>query len=69
MTGEVYRACLQQGTVAVPKSDDAGRIAANRDLAGFTLDGADLDAVAALHRTDGRGRIGPVPDRVDRIAS
>lgn len=65
----VLRWHLQQGTVAVPKSDDPGRIAANRDLAGFTLDGADLDAVAALHRADGRGRIGPVPDRVDRIAS
>ncbi|MER5671572.1 aldo/keto reductase [Pseudonocardia alni] len=65
----VLRWHLQQGTVAVPKSDDPGRIAANRDLAGFTLDGADLDAVATLHRADGRGRIGPVPARVDRIAS
>ncbi|WP_224387303.1 aldo/keto reductase [Pseudonocardia sp. ICBG1293] len=65
----VLRWHLQQGTVAGPKSDDAGRIAANRDLTGFTLDDADLAAVATLQRSGGRGRIGPVADRVDRIAS
>ncbi|SFM63526.1 2,5-diketo-D-gluconate reductase A [Pseudonocardia ammonioxydans] len=65
----VLRWHLQQGTVAVPKSDDPARIAANRDLTGFTLDEGERRAIAALDVPGGAGRIGPVPDRVDRIAA
>ncbi|MBP2365398.1 2,5-diketo-D-gluconate reductase A [Pseudonocardia parietis] len=65
----VLRWHLAQGTVAVPKSDSPERIAANRDLAGFALTGDELRAIAALDVPDGAGRIGPVPDRVDRIAA
>lgn len=65
----VLRWHLQQGTVAVPKSDTRERIARNRDLGGFELTGEDLRAIAALDVPAGAGRIGPIPGRVDRIAA
>ncbi|MBC3194929.1 aldo/keto reductase [Pseudonocardia sp. C8] len=65
----VLRWHLQQGTVAVPKSDAPERIAQNRDLAGFALTPGDLHAIAGLDVPGGAGRIGPVPGRVDRIAA
>ena len=65
----VLRWHLQQGTVAVPKSDTRDRIAENRDLAGVTLTDDDLRAIAELDVPAGAGRIGPRPDRVDRIAA
>lgn len=65
----VLRWHLQQGAVAVPKSDDPARIAQNRDLAGFVLTDDDLAAIGGLDVAGGAGRIGPRPARVDRIAA
>lgn len=44
----------QPGVVAIPKSGDAGRIAQNLDVFDFTLDEADMAALFALARPDGR---------------
>ncbi|MFZ1579134.1 MAG: aldo/keto reductase [Nostocoides sp.] len=53
---------LQLGSVPLPKSEDAARQRANLELAGFELTAAELAAITALGRTDGR-RFGGDPDR------
>jgi len=44
----IVRWHLQHGFVAIPKSVDPGRIAANADVAGFTLSDEDMAALDAL---------------------
>ncbi|WIM93300.1 aldo/keto reductase [Actinoplanes oblitus] len=56
----VLRWHLQQGRIVIPKSVTPARIAANADVFGFTLTGAELDALDALERD---GRTGPHPAR------
>lgn len=50
----VLRWHVQQGTVAIPRSSNPGRVAQNIDIADFALDAADMAAVSALARPDGR---------------
>ncbi len=57
----VIRWHLQRGLVTIPKSSNAGRIAANHDVFGFELDADQLAAIDALDRGP-LGRIGPDPD-------
>lgn len=52
----------QRGTVAVPKSDDPERIAANLAARDLELTGTDLRALDALHVGGGGGRIGPLAE-------
>ncbi len=46
----ILRWHLQHDTVVIPKSGDSMRIAANADLAGFTLSGDDMSALDSLGR-------------------
>jgi 2,5-diketo-D-gluconate reductase A len=41
---------VQQGFPVIPKSTDPARIRANADIFGFTIDDADLAAIAAMNR-------------------
>ncbi len=50
----VLRWHLQLGSVPIPKSGDPGRQRENLDLAGFTLSDAEVEAITALGRPDGR---------------
>jgi len=52
---------VQQGVVVLPKSVTPSRIATNVDVAGFSLDDADLAAIAGLENGQ---RTGSHPDRV-----
>ncbi|MCM2425611.1 aldo/keto reductase [Streptomyces sp. RKAG337] len=52
----VLRWNLQLGHIAIPRSADPARIRRNTDLLGFTLDDADLAAIADL---DAGHRLGP----------
>lgn len=54
----VLRWHVQQGRVIIPKSVTPARIAANLDLFGFELTGAELQAIDGLERD---GRTGPNP--------
>lgn len=54
----ILRWHVQQGRVIIPKSVTPSRIAANFDLAGFTLSPTDLAAIDGLERD---GRVGPHP--------
>jgi diketogulonate reductase-like aldo/keto reductase len=54
---------LQLGNVVFPKSVTQERIEQNFDVFGFTLGGAEMDAIAALDAGD---RSGPDPDRFGR---
>lgn len=56
----IIRWHLQLGLVVLPKSVTPQRIAENLDVFGFTLDDAELDAIAGLDRGF---RTGPDPDR------
>jgi diketogulonate reductase-like aldo/keto reductase len=47
----VLRWHLEHGIVIIPKSGDPGRQAANLDLAGFTLDKAEVAEVDGLSRS------------------
>jgi 2,5-diketo-D-gluconate reductase A len=55
----IIRWHLQSGLIAIPKSVNAQRIAENFDVFGFTLDPADMNAIAGLDSAD--GRVGPDP--------
>ncbi len=55
----VLRWHMQRGIVAIPKSSTAARIAANLDVFGFSLDEADMAAMATL---DTGVRLLPDPD-------
>ncbi len=50
----VLRWHLQQGTAAIPRSANPGRVAQNIALADFALDAADMAAISGLARPDGR---------------
>lgn len=50
----VLRWHVQQGTVAIPRSSNPSRVAQNIDIADFALDTADMAAISALARPDGR---------------
>lgn len=54
---------LAKGTVAIPKSVTPARIAENFAAADITLDAADIAAIDALTRAD--GRVGPDPQNVE----
>ncbi|RJO78895.1 aldo/keto reductase [Nocardia panacis] len=58
----VIRWHLQLGNIVIPKSVTPSRIAANIDVFGFELTGAQMDAINAL---DNGGRVGPDPDTFD----
>lgn len=45
---------MQQGLIVIPKSVHEERIKANIDVFGFSLDDADMEAIAALDRPDGK---------------
>jgi 2,5-diketo-D-gluconate reductase A len=51
---------IQEGTVVIPKSVHADRIAENFDVFGFELAPDDMAAISELDRD---GRTGPHPDR------
>ncbi len=55
----ILRWHLQSGLVPIPKSSHPGRIAENLAVFDFALDAADMTALAALDRLD--GRLGPDP--------
>lgn len=59
----IIRWHLQRGHIVIPKSVTPSRIVENADVFGFELDAADLHAIAALDRDD--GRIGPHPAKAD----
>jgi 2,5-diketo-D-gluconate reductase A len=59
----VIRWHLQSGTIVIPKSASPDRIRENLDVLGFELSEADMAAIAALDRDDGRN--GPDPDTHD----
>jgi len=54
---------IEMGHVVIPKSVNAGRIAENADVFGFSLDADDMAAVAKLD--DSEGRIGPHPSTAE----
>ncbi|WP_249139536.1 aldo/keto reductase [Bradyrhizobium japonicum] len=55
----VLRWHLENGTIAIPKSANAARMAENIDLFDFELTSEDHDVISRLDRPD--GRIGPNP--------
>jgi len=55
----VLRWHVQQGVLVIPKSSNPARIRANAQLFDFTLDEADMGALAELDRGE---RVGPDPD-------
>lgn len=55
----IIRWHLQSGLIVIPKSANARRIAENFDVFGFTLEPADMSAIAGLDSAD--GRVGPDP--------
>ncbi|WP_315924076.1 aldo/keto reductase [Mesorhizobium sp. SP-1A] len=55
----IIRWHLQEGLVVIPKSVHKERIEANMDVFDFGLDDADMQAIAAMDRRD--GRTGPDP--------
>lgn len=55
----IVRWHIEMGHVVIPKSVNAGRIAENADVFGFSLDAGDMAAIAGLD--DSEGRIGPHP--------
>ncbi|MFZ4840990.1 aldo/keto reductase [Mycetocola saprophilus] len=50
----VLRWHLERGVVPIPKSSSPGRQRENFDVFGFTLDEADISAITALGKPDGR---------------
>lgn len=56
----VLRWHMELGTIAIPKSQSAVRMAENFDIFDFNLTAADHDKIAALDKID--GRMGPNPD-------
>ena len=50
----IIRWHVQQGLIVIPKSVHEERIKANIDVFGFSLDEADMEAIAALDRPDGK---------------
>ncbi|GCB94646.1 oxidoreductase [Streptomyces noursei] len=60
----VLRWHLQLGNVVIPKSATPSRIRENFDVFGFTLDDADLSALAGL---DSGNRLGPDPAAFDVV--
>lgn len=59
----VIRWHLQRGRILFPKSVHRERLAENLDVFGFELTGAELDAIDALDRPD--GRVSAHPDEVN----
>lgn len=59
----IVRWHIEMGHVVIPKSVNAGRIAENADVFGFSLDADDMAAVARLD--DSEGRIGPHPSTAE----
>ena len=45
---------MQQNVAAIPRSSNAGRIAANLNVFDFTLGGEEMKRIAALKRPNGR---------------
>ena len=62
----VLRWHLQRGDIVFPKSVAPSRMKENFELFDFELDSDDMDAIAALDRSE-EGRIGPHPDRFDYV--
>ncbi|GAA1083221.1 aldo/keto reductase [Nocardiopsis composta] len=60
----VLRWHLQLGNIVIPKSVTPSRIAENFDAFGFTLDGEDLERIAALNTG---ARLGPDPDLMNTL--
>ena len=56
----VLRWHMELGTIAIPKSQSAARMAENFDIFDFKLTAADHDKIASLDKID--GRMGPNPD-------
>ncbi len=54
---------MQQNVAAIPRSSNAGRIAANLNVFDFTLSGDEMKRIASLRRPDGRiaNPVGRVP--------
>lgn len=50
----VMRWHYQQGTAAIARSANPGRVAQNIDIAGFSLDSHDMAQISGLSRPDGR---------------
>lgn len=59
----IIRWHLDNGLIVIPKSVHAARMAENIDVFDFRLDTADMAAIAALDKAD--GRIGPDPETAD----
>ena len=57
----LVRYCLQKDWVPLPKSDNPGRIQANADVYGFSLDEADMKALDGLDQ----GPSGAIVQAVD----
>ena len=55
----VIRWHLDQGIITIPKASTRSHMIDNLAVGGFSLDQADMDAIAALDATD--GRLGPEP--------
>jgi 2,5-diketo-D-gluconate reductase A len=62
----VLRWHIQRGSIVFPKSTTPARIEENFALFDFSLDDADLDAIAGLDRGE-EGRTGPNPDVFDYV--
>lgn len=56
----VLRWHMELGTIAIPKSQSAARMAENFDIFDFKLTASDHDKIASLDKID--GRMGPNPD-------
>lgn len=56
----IIRWHIENGLTVIPKSSSRARQAENLDVFGFSLDLADIQAIAEIDRAD--GRIGPDPD-------
>ena len=56
----VLRWHMELGTIAIPKSQSATRMAENFDIFDFKLTASDHDKIASLDKID--GRMGPNPD-------
>jgi 2,5-diketo-D-gluconate reductase A len=62
----VLRWHIERGDIVFPKSTTPSRITENFALFDFELDGADVEAIAALDRGE-EGRTGPNPDAFDYV--
>ena len=56
----ILRWHIDNGLAVIPKASSRARQAENLDVFGFSLDRADIHAIAEIDQND--GRIGPDPD-------